>query len=96
MCASASKARADKLRPSSRERGYTTEWQKERAAFLARPENRLCACGCGQVANVVDHIIPHKGDMKLFWNRNNWQPMHSSCNTRKAIASEGGFGKRIK
>lgn len=22
---------------------------------------------------VVDHIIPHKGDQKLFWDRKNWQ-----------------------
>jgi hypothetical protein len=25
----------------------------------------------------IDHIIPHKGDKLLFWNKNNWQP---SCN----------------
>jgi hypothetical protein len=26
---------------------------------------------------VIDHIIPHKGDKALFWNRNNWQ---AACN----------------
>jgi 5-methylcytosine-specific restriction protein A len=24
---------------------------------------------------VVDHIIPHKGDQRLFWDRSNWQPL---------------------
>ena len=24
-------------------------------------------------ATVVDHIIPHRGDQKLFWDQNNWQ-----------------------
>ncbi len=24
-------------------------------------------------ATVVDHIIPHRGDQKLFWDENNWQ-----------------------
>jgi 5-methylcytosine-specific restriction protein A len=23
----------------------------------------------------VDHIIPHKGDQRLFWDRDNWQPL---------------------
>lgn len=23
-------------------------------------------------ATVVDHVIPHKGDQRLFWNRSNW------------------------
>lgn len=24
-------------------------------------------------ADVVDHIVPHKGDQSLFWNERNWQ-----------------------
>lgn len=24
---------------------------------------------------VVDHIVPHRGDQKLFWDRSNWQPL---------------------
>lgn len=27
------------------------------------------------MATVVDHIIPHRGDQKLFWDRGNWQPL---------------------
>lgn len=23
----------------------------------------------------VDHIVPHKGDQRLFWNQDNWQPL---------------------
>ena len=26
-------------------------------------------------ATVVDHIIPHRGDQKLFWDRGNWQAL---------------------
>lgn len=29
-------------RPSARERGYDTKWQKERGAFLSQPENQFC------------------------------------------------------
>jgi 5-methylcytosine-specific restriction endonuclease McrA len=84
-CQIARKAEADKRRPSASLRGYDSKWQRESKAYLARPENRLCACGCGRVANMVDHIIPHRGDMKLFWSRSNWQPLASSpChNSRK-------------
>lgn len=27
------------------------------------------------MATVVDHIKPHRGDQKLFWDRSNWQPL---------------------
>ena len=30
-------------------------------------------------ATVVDHIIPHRGDMTLFWDSANWQPLCKSC-----------------
>nr|WP_281492405.1 HNH endonuclease [Wohlfahrtiimonas chitiniclastica] len=32
-------------------------------------------------ANVVDHIEPHRGDQALFWDRNNWQSLCSSCHS---------------
>ena len=79
------KARHDANRPSARARGYDSKWSKESKAFLSFPENAHCACGCGRPADMVDHIIPHRGDMKLFWNRSNWQALASSpChNSRK-------------
>lgn len=42
---------------------------------------------------MVDHIAAPKGDMKLFWDRKNWQPYNGLCNRRKAVKSEGGFGR---
>jgi 5-methylcytosine-specific restriction protein A len=70
------KARFDATRPSARERGYTSKWEKERAAFLAL--FRTCA-RCGQPATVVNHKIPHKGDRKLFWSRSNWEAVCTPC-----------------
>ena len=79
------RAEADKRRPTATQRGYDSKWQKASKTFLAKPENRLCACGCGRVADMVDHIRPHRNDVKLFWDKSNWQPMASSpChNSRK-------------
>jgi 5-methylcytosine-specific restriction endonuclease McrA len=67
-------------RPSARERGYTTKWDRERTAYLkAHPH---CAM-CGQAATVVDHKIPHRGDRSLFWSRSNWQPLCTSCHSSR-------------
>lgn len=83
----------DERRGSSSARGYTAEWSRESKAYLASLSTPLCACGCGRKANMVDHRIAPKGDMRLFWDRSNWQPFHFTCNRRKAIKSEGGFGR---
>jgi 5-methylcytosine-specific restriction protein A len=66
------KAEIDKRRPSARQRGYDTKWDKERVAFLKM--HPTCA-RCSSPAKVVDHIIPHRGDKGLFWSRSNWQPL---------------------
>lgn len=85
------KAAFDAKRPSAAARGYDGKWQRESRAFLALPENRFCACGCGRVADMVDHKIPHRGDQRLFWSRSNWQPMASSpCHNRRKQAIEKG------
>ena len=59
------------------ERGYGAKWQRERKKFL--DSNPFCVkCyeeGHITIATVVDHIKPHRGDQKLFWDRGNWQPL---------------------
>jgi 5-methylcytosine-specific restriction enzyme A len=59
----------DRERPSAARRGYDGRWRKARAEFLA--EHPLCAhClaeGRLTPATVVDHVVPHRGDQRLFW-----------------------------
>jgi 5-methylcytosine-specific restriction protein A len=74
----ARKARFDRTRPSARQRGYTVEWQHARAAFLL--QHPVCRY-CPKPATVVDHIKPHRGDMRLFWRRSNWQPLCTPCHS---------------
>lgn len=78
-------------RPSAYKRGYTQRWYKEKAKFLKMYP--YCV-SCGDVAKVVDHIKPHKGDMKLFWDVSNWQGMCKSCHDRKTAKHDGGFGNK--
>lgn len=83
---------------SSNKLGYTYTWQKARAAFLR--EHPLCEqClkeGRTTAASVVDHIVPHKGDMTIFWDRSNWQSLCDSCHSVKTAKEDGGFGNKPK
>ena len=86
------------MRGTAASRGYGHRWQKAREGFLrAHP---LCARheARGEVvaAEVVDHIVPHKGDLSLFWNRSNWQPLCKRCHDIKTACEDGGFGRRVK
>ena len=45
-------------------------------------------CPCGAPADVTDHIRPHKGDARLFWDIRNWQAMCWGCHSRKTRADE--------
>lgn len=82
-------------RESSRERGYTWEWEKVRAVYLGR--NPLCVLCKPRItaANEVDHIIPHRGDKELFWNVKNWQALCKSCHSKKTAREDGGFGNGV-
>ena len=72
-------------RASAAERGYDKKWEKARKAFLRR--NPLCAACIAEgkltPATVVDHIIPHRGDKRLFWDEANWQPLCKKHHDRK-------------
>ena len=82
-------------RAGSTKRGYGYRWQRERKAFIHR--NPLCAeClkeGRTEAAVVVDHIVPHKGDMQLFWDVSNWQGLCVPHHNTKTVKQDGGFGK---
>jgi 5-methylcytosine-specific restriction protein A len=63
-------------RPNAGERGYTYQWSLASKRYRAKhPLCRGCeAVGRVEIATVVDHVIPHKGDERLFCDEGNWQP----------------------
>jgi len=84
----------EQQRGSSNERGYTYRWQQSSKGYLAK--HPLCV-HCEQqdrvtVATDVDHIVPHRGDMVLFWDRANWQGLCHPCHSAKTAKEDGGFG----
>src|SRR5687767_9921980 len=64
----------------------TRRWKEASRAF--RRLNPLCRyCeqrGIVRPAEEVDHVIPHKGNLELFWDESNWAPACKRCNGRKA------------
>jgi 5-methylcytosine-specific restriction endonuclease McrA len=78
-------------RRTAAQRGYGHRWRVERAAYLAlNPWCVMRAAGCGMLADVVDHRVPHRGDEVLFWDRGNWQGLCAHChNSHKQAAEQG-------
>ena len=82
-----------KDRAHAAERGYGAKWQRERRKFLE--SNPFCVkCyeeGHITMATVVDHIVPHRGDQKLFWDRSNWQPLCEHHHNVKTMTEGRGY-----
>ena len=70
---------------SAASRGYDRAWQKASRLFLqAHPLCEECMKrGKYTRATVVDHIVPHRGDEELFWDRSNWRALCKRCHDRK-------------
>jgi 5-methylcytosine-specific restriction protein A len=85
----------EQVRGTATQRGYDSRWRKARLGWLAK--HPLCvhcqAEGRVTAANVVDHIIPHRGDTNLFWDsKGNWQSLCTSHHAVKTAQEDGGFG----
>lgn len=72
------KARHDQKRPSARQRGYDSTWEREAKAFLSLPQNEFCQCGAKAI--VVMHIksIRQRPDLRMV--KSNWKPGCQRCN----------------
>lgn len=85
----------DQQRGSAASRGYDSRWRRAREAYLRK--HPLCvsckARGLTTAARVVDHIEPHRGDMKKFWDSTNWQALCDArtgrgCHDRKTWSGQ--------
>lgn len=99
VVAAKEKAERDRTRTNSNDRGYTYRYRKAREVFLKQhPLCNVCATlGATVAAVVVDHIVPHKGDPVLFWDRkNNWQPLCEMHHNQKTATEDGRWGNPKK
>jgi 5-methylcytosine-specific restriction endonuclease McrA len=47
-----------------------------------------------RLAQVTDHIRPHKGNEELFYDQTNWQPLCKSCHDRKTALEDGRWAQK--
>lgn len=91
-------------RETANERGYTYRWQQARAGWLR--SHPLCVhCerdGRTVAADEVDHIVPHKGNMELFWDAYGerypgagWMSLCKHHHSLKTATEDGGFGRVV-
>ena len=48
------------------------------------------------IATILDHIEPHRGNYKLFWDHGNHQSLCEHCHNVKTATEDGGFGNPRK
>jgi len=90
----------DEQRGTAAERGYDRRWSKYRKAYLA--DYPLCVRCFEKTppvireATVVDHIVPHHGDYKLFWDPSNHQSLCDECHHIKTAREDGAFRNPVK
>lgn len=63
---------------------YGRKWRVAKGKFIAKhPICRMCLdAGRTEPARVVDHVVPHKGNAALFWDRSNWQALCFNCHNQ--------------
>jgi len=67
------------------------EWQLTNEPFC-----RMCKnAGRRTTANIADHIVPHRGDTKLFWDRSNLQSLCDVHHNEKTWVEEGGPARAV-
>lgn len=62
---------------------YNHRWQRESKAYLA--EHPWCedclAKGIYEPATEVHHKVKHRGNARLFWDKNNWMGLSHTCHS---------------
>ncbi len=77
----------------------SSRWKLARTNFIKlNPWCVMCrAAHISRRATIVDHIKPHRGDERLFWDTNNWQPMCKPCHdgAKQAFERSGKIRQQV-
>lgn len=84
-------------RTSAARRGYDRRWRRARFAYLSRHPLcvRCAAAGITRAATDVDHVLPHRGDHKLFWDEANWQSLCQEHHAAKSARERHGTADAV-
>lgn len=80
--------RGERVKLTAAQRGYGAAWQRISQHYRSvHPYCALCLeKGRYVLAQVVDHIQPHRNNDVLFWDMDNLQGLCKSCHARKSRA----------
>lgn len=81
-----------KRRPSARQMGYDSQWEKVRRMHLRG--NPVCVA-CGAPGEHVDHIVPMQQDPSRRLDMTNLQTLCRPCHSRKTARENRGSGGRF-
>jgi 5-methylcytosine-specific restriction enzyme A len=87
--------RIDAARTNPLRKEYAgARWKALRAWQLRRAPLCVDCFKEGRIvpAHEVDHVVPHKGDLLLFYDQDNLQSLCRPCHSRKTVLEDGGFG----
>lgn len=73
-------------RKSAWKRGYDSIHRATRSKLL-RDAEYICVV-CGHLAEVADHIVPHRGKQELLRNEDNYQALCKACHDAKTRRGE--------
>lgn len=94
-CAAHERPRAYDRDPK-RQRLYSSSWKKRRLNHLAKhPWCEECLDKCIYTeATDVHHVVPHRGDIKIFWS----SPLQSLCHAchSRITATEGKGESKVQ
>lgn len=92
-CKTHSRPKISEYREKTNALYKTARWQAMRQKQLARePLCRSCmSAGKITAASEVDHIVPHKGNERLFYDAGNLQSLCHGCHSTKTARENGGF-----
>ncbi len=85
----------DQHNPETQRLYNSSQWKKLRALQLARePRCEIClAAGIFTVATEVDHLTPHRGDLRLFFT-GSLQSLCKNCHSTKTLKEIRGRGSK--
>lgn len=74
-------------------RYYTDRWKRIRLSHLSKQPLclRCLSQGVYVPAHHVDHVQPHKGDGRVFWDTANLQSLCASCHSWKTYRERQGY-----
>lgn len=84
-CPAHQRAKVDRPEWRRPDKLYGRRWRAARALFLRQhPYCVTCkAEGRIEAATDVDHHVPHRGDLTLFWDPRNWRSLCENHHGRK-------------